>query len=163
MRPLYEIAIDLKNITDLLYQDAEENDGEINENLENMLNQLSMEREQKIGQVCKLYKNMLAESEMVKAEEKKLSDRRKRLENKAASIKSFLAGFVVIDETYSDSISKISWRKSESTEVFDISKIPKKYLNIEYTPNKTDIKAAILSGEIIEGAKILQNKNMQIK
>lgn len=61
--------------------------------------------------------------------------------------------------------NNISFRKSESVEIEDISKIPKKYKAIEITekPKKVDIKEAIKSGKIVKGASIKTNVKMSIK
>lgn len=61
--------------------------------------------------------------------------------------------------------NNISFRKSESVEIEDISKIPKKYKAIEITekPKKVDIKEAIKSGKVVKGASIKTNVKMSIK
>lgn len=61
--------------------------------------------------------------------------------------------------------SKISYRKSDSVEVFDIEKLPKEYIKtkIEENPDKVAIKNAIKDGKKIDGAKIITNYNIQIK
>lgn len=61
--------------------------------------------------------------------------------------------------------NNISFRKSESVEIEDISKIPKKYKAIEITeePKKVDIKKAIKSGKVVKGASIKTNVKMSIR
>tara|TARA_R110002126_G_scaffold93089_2_gene220724 strand:+ start:5552 stop:6046 length:495 start_codon:yes stop_codon:yes gene_type:complete len=60
---------------------------------------------------------------------------------------------------------KISFRKSSTLEITDESKIPKKYIVQKVTSSisKAEIKKAIKEGEIIEGAEIIENQNLQIK
>lgn len=60
---------------------------------------------------------------------------------------------------------KLSFRKSESTEIINEAQIPDKFMTIKTTktPNKTAIKAAIQSGEVVEGAVLSTNFNLQIK
>lgn len=62
-------------------------------------------------------------------------------------------------------VMKISFRKSESVEIDDVNLIDKKYINVKTTetPDKSAIKDAIKAGEIVIGAHISVNKNIQIK
>lgn len=61
--------------------------------------------------------------------------------------------------------SKISYRKSDSVDVYDFEHLPEKYIKtkIETSPDKVAIKNAIKDGEEISGAKIITNYNIQIK
>jgi hypothetical protein len=60
---------------------------------------------------------------------------------------------------------KISFRKSESVEIDDEKAISFMYLKekITYTVDKVAIKEAIKKGELVSGARLQQNKNIQIK
>jgi hypothetical protein len=60
---------------------------------------------------------------------------------------------------------KISFRKSESVEIDDESAISFAYLKekITYTIDKAMIKEAIKKGEVVIGARLQQNQNIQIK
>ena len=60
---------------------------------------------------------------------------------------------------------KLSFRKSESTEIVNEAQIDDKFMTIKttVTPNKTAIKEAIKNGEVVEGAVLVTNFNLQIK
>jgi len=60
---------------------------------------------------------------------------------------------------------KINFRKSSSLEITDEDLIPKKFITVKQstTIRKADIKKAIKEGEQIEGARIVENQNLQIK
>jgi len=60
---------------------------------------------------------------------------------------------------------KINFRKSSSLEITDEDLIPKKFITVKQstTIRKEDIKKAIKEGEQIEGARIVENQNLQIK
>ena len=60
---------------------------------------------------------------------------------------------------------KISFRKSESVEIDDESAISFAYLKekISYTIDKAMIKEAIKKGEVVAGARLQINQNIQIK
>ena len=59
----------------------------------------------------------------------------------------------------------LSLRKSKSVEIIDAELIPEAYRVVKTTEtiNKTEIKKAIESGEIVSGATIKENNNLQIK
>ena len=61
--------------------------------------------------------------------------------------------------------SKISYRKSESVEVNDVSLLPKEYRKekIEVSADKVELKKVLKSGKEINGAKLVTNINMQVK
>ena len=60
---------------------------------------------------------------------------------------------------------KISFRASESVEIDDVDSIPAEYMVTKTTtqPDKVKLKSAIKAGELIIGAHIQVNKNLQIK
>lgn len=60
---------------------------------------------------------------------------------------------------------KLSFRKSESVEIVNEAQLaaPFKTLKTTCTPNKTLIKEAIKNGEVVEGAILVTNLNLQIK
>jgi hypothetical protein len=60
---------------------------------------------------------------------------------------------------------KISFRKSESVEIDNEAEIPAQFLKekITYTIDKVAIKEAIKKGEVVIGARLQVNQNIQIK
>lgn len=62
-------------------------------------------------------------------------------------------------------IGKLSFSNSEAVEIFDESLIDEKFIKekVEKTISKTEIKKAIKAGEEVQGARIIKNKNLQIK
>lgn len=124
--------------------------------------QLQMEREQKIEGVACWFKNLKSDISALKEEEKNLAARRKVLENKLDSLKNWLA-YACEGSKFSTSKVAISWRKSVAVDVFDSTLITDEF--VTYTPsiNKTAIKDAIKEGRQVEGARLAENTNIQIK
>ena len=60
---------------------------------------------------------------------------------------------------------QLSFRKSESVDVFDESLVDDKFKKVktEISLDKTAIKNAIKNGEDVQGAKIVEKNNLQIK
>ena len=59
---------------------------------------------------------------------------------------------------------KVSFRKSETLEIAEGASVPAEYLKYkEPEVNKAELKKAIKAGLQIEGVRISENKNIQIK
>ena len=124
---------------------------------------LQMDKETKIENTALFLKNLLSDAEQLKAEKMRFAERQKQAETKAESLKTYLDMFLA-GEKFSSTKVTISYRKSSSVDVIDISKIPEKYLKFaDPTADKTALNAALKNGEVIEGAKIVEKNNIQIK
>lgn len=124
---------------------------------------LGLERDAKIENICLWIKNLKAEVEALKAEKDAFDKRKKAAENKMESLKKYIAGYLEGTPFESTKV-KVSFRKSESLEVTDISKIPEEYLKYkEPDVDKTAIKNAIKQGKSFDGVFIVENQNIQIK
>ena len=151
---LYEINDEILNCVD-------EETGEIID--PEKLSRLQMESDDKVEGIALWIKNLLSEAAAIKTEKDKLGERQKACENKAKNLKEYLSGFLAGQKFKTPRVA-ISYRKSESVNVSDIGKIPEEYLKRkDPEPDKTAIKAAIKSGQIIDGAEIVVNQNIQIK
>ena len=107
MSSLYEINEQLLNLTD-------SETGEITD--WSAFEALQLARDEKIENIALYHKNLLAEAAALKAEEKSFSDRRKRAENKAESLKNYLATSLNGSKFNTTRVA-INWRKSTSVEV----------------------------------------------
>ena len=100
----------------------------------------------KVENIALWIKNLLSDAEAIKAEKNKLAERQKSCENKAKSLKEYLNTYLGGQKFKTPKVS-ISYRKSESVEVTDISKVDKEYLKaIEPEVDKTKIKKAMKDG-----------------
>lgn len=132
------------------------------------LNELQMERDTKIENVACWIKDLKAEAEAIKKEKQALNERQKVAENKAESLKKWLA-YVLNGEKFKTAKCAVSFRNTESVEVTDegIENLMKEhddlltYKNPE--PNKTAIKAAIKAGLSVHGVQLVQNVSTIIK
>lgn len=127
------------------------------------LNELQIEREAKIENIALWYKNLTAEAEALKAEKDKFAERERVAKNKAESVKQYLAT-ILNGQKFKTTRCAITFRKSSKVIVDDVGKVPEKYL--KFSEPKVDlqnIKTAIKSGEILDGARIEENINISIK
>lgn len=133
------------------------------------LNELQIEREAKIENVALWIKDLKAEAEAIKAEKLALAERQKVAENKAESLKKWLA-FALNGKKFSTARCSVSFRATESVEVTDeglenLMRGGKDEL-LTYKdpePNKTAIKQAIKDGLNVAGVQLVQNVSTIIK
>lgn len=128
------------------------------------LDNLQMERDQKVENIALYYKNLVAEAEMVKAEKNNMADRQKRLENKAESLKNYLA-YALQGEKFSTPKVAVSYRKSKSVEIAEDARLPEAYVKVEEVrkPDKKMLKEALEGGEKIDGVRLVEKQNLSVK
>ena len=154
MATLYEINEEILNCVDM--ETGEIVDAE-------KLSQLQMAFDDKVEGIALWIKNLLSDAAAIKEEKDKLAERQKVCENKAKNLKEYLSGFLGGEKFKTPRVS-ISYRKSKSVDVQDITALPKEYLKYsEPTANKTEIKKAIEDGTDVPGCVLVESQNIQIK
>ena len=132
------------------------------------LDKLQMERDTKLENVACWIKDLKAEAEALKNEKQALAERQRVAENKAESLKKWLA-YALQGEKFKTPKCAISFRKSEAVEVTDeglenLMKEHDELLNYKAPePNKTAIKQAIKDGLSVDGVQLVQNISTIIK
>ena len=134
------------------------------------LDALNMERDAKIENVACWIKELKAEAEAIKQEKLVLADRQRVAENKAESLKKWLA-YALNGKKFKTAKCSISFRNTESVEI-----TPEGLTNLmrggkdelltykEPEPNKTAIKNAIKNdGLNVAGVQLVQNVSTIIK
>ena len=178
MSSLYEIDERLRNLEEYGVDEY----GEIldEDSFNAKFDEIQMALSEKIENSMCFYKNLQADIEAFKAEEKNLAQRRKVKENLAERVKNRIDNYVTMQFTDEDGNVdkdnlnkwkfetpkvKLSYRKSDSVDVYDIDSLPKEYIKekVEVSADKTALKKDIKSGKEINGAKIVTNLNMQVK
>ncbi len=151
---LYEIDQEIMNCVDM-------ETGEIIDPVR--LDELQMDRNTKIENIACWIKNLNADAEAFKAEKQSFADRQKAAENKAESLKRYLANYLA-GQKFSTPKVAISFRKTSSVNVTDISQLPEEFLKFaDPTPDKTAIKNAIKAGTTVTGAEIVEGQSISIK
>ena len=128
-----------------------------------LFEKLQLEKDEKIENVALWIKNLSSDVESMENEKKAFEGRIKVAKNKIISLKAFLE-MALNGEKFQTAKCSITFRKSKSIEVTDISKLDKDYLKYaEPMADKTAIKKAIESGVTVVGASLVENFNVQIK
>ena len=179
MASLYEIDEQLKILEEYMV-DPETGELLDEESFNAKFDEIQMALSDKIENSMCFYKNLQSDIDAFKVEEKNLAQRRKVKENLANRVKNRIDKYVTMQFTDEqgnvdkDSLNKwkfesprvkLSYRKSDSVEVYDINSLPKEYIkeNIELSADKSSLKKAIKNGEKINGATLVTNLNMQVK
>ena len=133
------------------------------------LDKLQMERDTKLENVACWIKELKAEAEAIKAEKQILANRQKVAENKAESLKKYLA-YALDGKKFSTARCAVSFRNTESVEITPegLEALMKEHDELltykEPEPNKTAIKNAIKNdGLNVVGVQLVQNISTIIK
>ena len=169
MASIYNISNDLKKI----YEDLDNGNGidlETGEIKPEIMQQLSISRNEletkavDYGYVIKAFDE---ENEIIKREIERLEERKAYVKKNKERMKTIVSSAMEefgINKIKSETL-QLSFRKSESVDIFDESLIDDKFKKVktEISLDKTAIKNAIKNGEDVQGAKIVEKNNLQIK
>ena len=132
------------------------------------LNELQLERDAKIENVALWIKELKAEAEAIKQEKLALADRQRVAENKAESLKNWLA-YALNGEKFKTAKCSVSFRITESVEVTEeglesLMNGHDELLTYKAPePNKKAIKQALNDGLTVAGVQLLQKTSAIIK
>lgn len=126
------------------------------------LGNLQMAYKEKVENIALWIKNLLADAAAIKTEKEALEEREKACRNKAESLKSYLASALDGSKFTTPRVA-ISWRKSETVEIDDVTVIPSEYWKVKTDLDKLGIKKALKAGAQVSGARIVSNNNIHIK
>lgn len=167
MATLYELDARLDALLEKVWQTEDglidKESGEVLDN--SVLDDLQMEFTEKVDNIGCYIKNLCAEAEMYEREAEWQAHRAKRAKAKAESLRKYLMLHMEEGKKFSSPHCEMKWSKSEATNIFDISLIPKEYIKVktEEKPDKTAIKKAIKAGATVPGAELVRNVNLTIK
>jgi hypothetical protein len=154
MANLYEINEQILNCVDMETGEIVDSD---------KLQDLQLAFDEKVEGIACWIKNLLSDAAAIKAEKDALAEREKACKNKAESLKNYLSSVLSGTKFKSPKVS-ISYRKSESVEVVDVTRVPEEFLKYaEPTVDKTKVKEAIKNGMELKGVSLIEKQNIQIK
>ncbi|KAE9633738.1 hypothetical protein GND95_08780 [Defluviitalea raffinosedens] len=162
MSSLYELTNDFERVINMLY-DPEVDEQTIFDTLES----IEYEIELKAENYAKMIKNLEADVAGLKAEEQRISDRRKSIENKIKWLKANLENSMKTTgrTKFRTALFSFSIQKNPPSLVIeDETVIPKEY----FIPqpdiiDKSKLKEALKSGQVIPGAILVQEESLRIR
>ncbi|MEJ8785359.1 siphovirus Gp157 family protein [Peptoniphilus sp. HCN-40583] len=122
--------------------------------------------EEKLENVAKLVRNLEAEAKAYEEEEKRLRAQKQAAKNRVESIKRYVKEN--LEEIGRDKVEAgiFKWSLQNGpgrVEITDETKIPEEFFVKEIKPLKAEIKKAIESGAITEGAEIVREKSLRLR
>ena len=160
---LYELSDMYRAAMAQIEAQAEANEGVYSDDWSEFLDAIQEPLREKALNIGRWIKQERAEAEAIKAEEKKLSERRHTAEAKADRLESYLIANLTAGEVLKDANTTLTWRKSAQVIINDLNAIPEGFIKIEKSADKTSIKEMIKKGIIIRGAELVNKLNLQIK
>ena len=159
MKNLFNIDAELYEV----YNEIENNGGEMTPELEATLEITEAERLTKGEGYVYVIKQLRSQSDMIKSEIKRLQEIEKRYQNSADKLADTLLQSVVAHGQIKTALVTISTRKSKSVSITDESLLGAEFMRIKTEPNKTAIKEALEAGQEVQGALIVENYSLNIR
>lgn len=162
MATLYDIDSRLANI--FVAEDGTAVDKETGEILNaEALEALDMERNDKIDNIICYVKNLMSDAAAYKAEAERQKKRYEVAVNKAKSLTEYLSRHMEPGEKFTCAHGEIRWRKSVASDFDDVMALPEEYRKVEWKADKAKLKADMLKGKEVPGARLVEKQNIQVK
>jgi len=158
MANLFEISQELF----LIQTSIEDNGGEIPDFLLEQLEIAEQERDKKLQDYSFVVKSLKAQSELLREEAHRLLKKAQQYDKSVEVLKDRMLQNVIAFGPVKTALVKIATTKSKAVEISDDSLIPDIYCRFKREPSKTDIRNAILDGQDIPGASIVENISLRI-
>jgi len=159
MPSLYELKNDYLRLLEL----EEEVDSEA---FQDALDNLTDEINTKAESIAAVLKQMEADVKMLKDEETRLKNRRIAIENNHKRLKEYLKNeleVMNIDKVKTPKFTITVRNNPVKVVIKDEDLIPADYKVPKYSIDKKVLKEALLNGEEIKGAELIQEKGVQIR
>lgn len=159
MPSLYELKNDYLRLLEL----EEEVDSEA---FQDALDNLTDEINTKAENIAAVLKQMEADAKMLKDEETRLKNRRIAIENNHKRLKDYLKNeleVMEIDKVKTPKFTITVRNNPVKVVIKDEDLIPVDYKVPKYSIDKKTLKEALLNGEEIKGAELIQEKGVQIR
>lgn len=169
MAKFYDVVNDYIERMEYLEQGINAETGEMTDN-ENQLaiwtDELTKDLKDKSANVIAVVRNQELTIEALDTEIERLKAMKDSIEKKLDKFKCYIKSAMVVNgiEKIETPIGNIKFTKSTAVEIYDEKLIDKKFIKIETKEkiSKTDIKNALKAGEEVQGAKLVENKNLKI-
>lgn len=134
------------------------------EGLDDTLESIELAVGEKLEGYAMVIKNIESDIEGLKAEEKRLAERRKTMENSVTRMKQSMADALLTVEGNRLKTDKFtfSFRKSTSVQIEDENLIPAEFVKVTKTISRSEL-AKRLKDEDVPGASLIENQSLSIR
>ena len=159
MATLYELNKMFQNIQFLIESGEYEE-----EELKFAIDSVNGEIDEKLEGYAMVVKNLESDIEGLKAEERRLADRRKSLENGVKRMKEAMQDTLLMTGERKLKTPKftISLRKSTSVQIENEDLIPQEFFKVTKTISKSELTKRLKEQEV-PGARLVENQSLQIR
>ena len=165
----YDVTKDYIERMEYLEQGINSETGEMTENKNQLAiwtEELTKDLKDKSVNVIAVVRNNELTIEAIENEIKRLKVMKESLENKLDKFKNYIKGAMLVNgiEKIDTNLGSIKFTKSTSTEIYDESLVDSRFKEIVTTEkiSKEKIKKALKAGEEVQGARLVENKNLKI-
>ncbi|WP_314347072.1 siphovirus Gp157 family protein [Fusobacterium massiliense] len=165
----YDVTKDYIERMELLEQGINAETGEMTDNTNQLAiwnEELTKDLKEKSSNVIAVVRNQELTIEALDNEIKRLKAMKDGIENRLDKFKAYIKNAMITNniEKIDTNLGSIKFTKSTSTEIYDESLIDKKFIETVTTEkiSKEKIKKALKSGEEVQGARLVENKNLKI-
>lgn len=159
MASLYELNDNFAQVQEMIENGQE--------GLQDTLESIELAIEDKLENIAKVIQNLNGEVTALKAEEKRLSDKRRSIENNIKNLRKYAENALIVtgkDKIKSGLFTFSLQKSAPSLKVIDEKLIPKKYyVAVEPRLDKNTIKEYLKNGESVPGAELVQGRSLRIK
>jgi len=157
----------IQNEFQLIIAEVINNEGEITPELETALTINKEQLQSKAVDYCYVIKSLESDCEQIDNEIARLNKLKKVRSNLTDRLKNTVSSAMQLYEVekIETPLIKLSFRNSESVEITNESQLDPCFIVTKTvsSPDKKAIKDAIKNGEVVTGATISYNKNLQIR
>jgi hypothetical protein len=146
-----------------LYQQIDDNGGELTPELEEQLTITENDRESKCEGYVSVIRMFKSKSQLIKDEAKRLLDAARTYDKSIERLEDNLLSSIVQLGNIKTNFVSISTRRNKSVEIADDVEIPLQYQRVKIEANKTAIKEALESGIDVPGATIVEKYSLLIR
>lgn len=165
----YDVTKDYIERMELLEQGINAETGEMTDNTNQLAiwnEELTKDLKEKSSNVIAVVRNQELTIDAIDNEIKRLKAMKDGIENRLDKFKTYIKNAMLTNgiEKIDTNLGSIKFTKSTSTEIFDESLIDKKFIEVVTTEkiSKEKIKKALKAGEEVQGARLVENKNLKI-
>ncbi|EEU33038.1 hypothetical protein HMPREF0946_01111 [Fusobacterium vincentii 3_1_36A2] len=169
MAKFYDVVNDYIERMEYLEQGINSETGEMTDNSNQLAiwtDELTKDLKDKSANVIAVVRNQELTIEALDTEIERLKAMKDSIEKKLDKFKCYIKSAMVVNgiEKIETPIGNIKFTKSTAVEIYDEKLIDKKFIKIETKEkiSKTDIKNALKAGEEVQGARLVENKNLKI-
>ena len=161
MAALYEIAAQYREVLEM----EPANEDELAAQMA-ALNDIEGELTEKADNIVRFLRNISAEADALKAEESRLYERRRALENKYERLKAYLAAQLMTAGLRELKAGLFKLRFQPTTpaiSIIDESAVPEKFHRVKIEIDRLAIRDALKAGEEVPGIKIERGEALVIR